>query len=544
VTLLPVGLGAAALFLGGYLLHARRIARAFTLDPARPTPAHALADGSDFVAAPRAVLFAQHFSAISAAGPIAGPILAGIAYGWLPGLLWILVGCVLVGAAHDFATLVASVRHRGLSVGEILRERVGRRAMALYLSFVWIALVYVIVAFTDLTAGAFVRPGSGGAVASSSAMYLGLALLLGFAFGRLKVGLLPATVVTIPLLVAVIGLGREWPLVLPDDLTFGRPHLAWCAVVMAYCFVASLLPMPVLMQPRGYLGGFLLYGFLGVGVVGLVAGGVPVEYPHFVSWTAGNGQPLLPFLFVTIACGACSGFHGLVCSGTTSRQLDRETDAPAVGYGAMLLEGLIAVISLACVMMLGAKDPALGTGPDAIFAAGIARFSEVLGVPRDLGFAFGLLALTTFIYDTLDVCTRLGRYVLQELFGFGGGGGRVAATVLTLAPAMAFLAFTPPEAFRRVWTAFGTSNQLLAGLTLLGVAVWMRAEGRRHWFVALPAAFLLAITGWSLAWSVVHFGSNLLIGSISAVLLALAGALAVECVLAWRRAGASAPAAG
>jgi carbon starvation protein len=540
VTLLPVGLGAIALFLGGYFLYARRIARAFSLDPARPTPAHAQADGCDFVAAPRSVMFAQHFSAISAAGPIAGPILAGIAYGWLPGLLWIVFGCVFVGAAHDFATLVASVRHRGLSVGEILRERIGRRAMALYLSFIWIALVYVIVAFTDLTAGAFVKPGTGGAVASSSAMYLGL----GFAFRRFGIGLLPATAIALPLLVAVIVLGREFPLELPAALDFGSPHLAWCAIVLGYCFVASRLPMPVLMQPRGYLGGFLLYGFLAVGVVGLLAGGVPVEYPAFLSWSdARSGQPLFPFLFVTIACGACSGFHGLVCSGTTSRQLDRETDAPAVGYGAMLLEGLIAVIALACVMMLAPGDERLKAGPDGIFAAGVARFAGVLGVPADLGLAFGLLALTTFIYDTLDVCTRLGRYILQELLGLGPERGRVFATVLTLAPAMAFLALTPPGAFRKVWTAFGTSNQLLAGLTLLGVAVWMRAEGRRHAFVAIPAVLLLGITGWSLAWSAADIASNPLLGSVSAVLLLLAAALAFDCALAWRRAGAPSAAA-
>ena len=544
MTLLPVGLGAIALFLGGYFLYARRIARAFSLDPGRPTPAHAQSDGCDFVAAPRSVMFAQHFSAISAAGPIAGPILAGIAYGWLPGLLWIVLGCVFVGAAHDFATLVASVRHRGLSVGEILRERIGRRAMALYLSFIWIALVYVIVAFTDLTAGAFVKPGTGGAVASSSAMYLGLALALGFSFRRFGIGLLPATAIALPLLVGVLVLGREFPLELPAWLDSGSPHLSWCAIVLAYCFAASLLPMPVLMQPRGYLGGFLLYGFLAIGVVGLLGGGVPVEYPAFLSWSdARSGQPLFPFLFVTIACGACSGFHGLVCSGTTSRQLDRETDAPAVGYGAMLLEGLIAVIALACVMMLAPGDERLKAGPDGIFAAGVARFAGVLGVPADLGLAFGLLALTTFIYDTLDVCTRLGRYILQELLGLGPGRGRVFATVLTLAPALAFLALTDPGAFRKVWTAFGTSNQLLAGLTLLGVAVWMRSEGRRHAFVALPAVLLLGITGWSLAWSAADIAESPLLGSVSAVLLLLAAALSFDCVLAWRRAGAAAPAA-
>jgi carbon starvation protein len=205
----------------------------------------------------------------------------------------------------------------------------------------------------------------------------------------------------------------------------------------------------------------------------------------------------------------------------------------------MLLEGLIAVISLACVMMLAKGDQSLGSGPDAIFAAGIARFAGVLGVPVEVGYAFGLLALTTFIYDTLDVCTRLGRYILQELLGLGTERGRILATVLTLAPPLVFLALSPPDAFKRVWAAFGTSNQLLAALTLLGVSVWMRAEGRRHGFILVPALFLLAVTGWSLGWSVLNFGSNPLIGSISAVLLLLAGTLTVECALAWRRAGAA-----
>jgi carbon starvation protein len=531
MTLLPIGLGTIVLFLAGYLLYARFIARHFALDPARRTPAHERADGVDFVPAKAPLLFAQHFSAISAAGPIAGPILAALAYGWAPALAWILAGCVFIGASHDFAVLVASVRHRGLSVGEILRERLGRRAMALYLSFVWIALVYVTVAFTDLTAGAFTAKGTGGAVASSSVMYLALAVALGFAFSRWKVGLVPATAVTVPLLVAVIALGRSVPL----EIGGASAHLAWSCVILGYCFVASLLPMQVLMQPRGYLGGFLLYGFLSVGLVGLLFGGIPVEYPAFVAWESARGEALFPFLFVTIACGACSGFHGLVCSGTTSRQLDRETDAPAVGYGAMLLEGVIAVISLSCVAMWAKGSAALSGKPDAIFAEGIARFTGVLGVPHEIGVGFGLLALTTFIYDTLDVCTRLGRYILEELFGLKGAGGRVIATALTLAPALAVIVVAGEGAFRTVWSAFGTSNQLLAALTLMGVAVWLRAEGRRTWFVILPALFLLGVTGWSLVASILRFDANRTIGGISAVLLVLAAALSFECGRAYFR---------
>ncbi len=537
MTLLPIGLGTLVVLLAGYLVYGRFIARFLSLDGNRATPAHALSDGVDYVPAKAPLLLAQHFSAISAAGPIGGPILAGLWFGWGPALAWILLGCVFIGAAHDFATLVASVRHRGLSVGEILRERLGRRAMAIYLSFVWIALVYVTIVFADLTAAAFVKEGSGGAVASSSAMYLLLALGLGVAFTRWKLRLLPAAAITLPLLVAVIWFGREIPITLPDTVAFGNPRMAWNGILLAYCFAAALLPMPVLMQPRGFLGGFLLYGFLASGVVGLLFGNIGVLQPAFVAWTSPQGADLLPFLFVTIACGACSGFHGLVCSGTTSRQLDRETDAPAVGYGAMLLEGLIAVISLSTVMMLAPGDPLLGkgVGVDAVFASGIARFTEVLGVPRDFGFAFGLLALTTFIYDTLDVCTRLGRYILEELFGWKGSRGRIAATLLTLLPAGAFLAATGEGAYMKVWAAFGTSNQLLAALTLMGVAVWLKAEGKRTWFVVVPAVFLLGTTGWSLVATVGNGSAAALLRGISAVLLLLAAALAFECVRAFLR---------
>jgi carbon starvation protein len=542
MTLAPVGAAAVVALAGGYLLYGRFLARRMALDAGRPTPAHAHADGVDFVATPAPALLAQHFSAISAAGPIAGPVLAGLTYGWAPALAWILLGCVFVGAAHDFATLVASVRHRGLSVAEILRERLGRRPMALYLAFVWVALLYVIVAFTDLTAGLFVRSADAGAgpvgpaIASSSLAYLLLAAALGWAMRRFPLRTAAWGAVSLPLVAGVLLLGPVLPLSLPGSAD--AQVKAWDGLILAYCFVASLLPMPLLMQPRGFLGGFLLYGFLGAGLVGIFLGGAPVQYPAFREPVEG-AAPLLPFLFVTIACGACSGFHGLVCSGTTARQLDRETDAPLVGYAGMLLEGLIAVISLGCVMVLSAEE-GKAYGPrdaDMVFASGIARFVETLGVPRSIGLTFGLLALTTFVYDTIDVCTRLGRYILQELFRLEGPRGRLLATVLTLAPALLVLSFAGPGAWRSVWPAFGTTNQLLAGLTLAGVAVWLRAEGRPSWFVALPAAFLVAMTGWSLAWSIARLPANPLVGSVSVGLALLAAALLFEVGRGWLRAG-------
>ncbi len=543
MTLLPIGVGTLAVLLGGYFLYARRIARHFSLDPARVTPAHERSDGVDFVPAKAPLLLAQHFSAISAAGPIAGPILACLAFGWAPALAWILLGCVFIGAAHDFAALVASVRHRACSVAEILKERLGRRAGTLYLSFVWIALVYVTVAFTDLTASEFVKtaaPGSGatdygGAVASSSAMYLLLAVGLGVAMARLRIPLAVLTVVSVGLLLAIIGLGRAMPLALPASVAGEHPRKAWDLLILAYCFAAALMPLGLLLLPRGYLGGFLLYAFLASGVVGLLGGGIEVRYPAFVAWETPKGQGLFPFVFVMIACGACSGFHGLVCSGTTSRQLDREPDARPVGYGAMLLEGLIAVISLSCVVMLPLGGAGEKPDTDMVFARGIARFVSVLGVPEDLGISFGLLALATFVYDTLDVCTRLGRYILQELTGLRGRAGAVLATALTLAPAAAFLMAAKEDAYKDVWPAFGTSNQLLAALTLMAVSVWLRAEGRRSWFTAAPAVFLLVMTVWSLLWSILHWSANPLIGGISVVLLALAALLTFECGRAYLR---------
>jgi carbon starvation protein len=542
MTLLPIGLGTIVVFLAGYFLYSRFIARYFGLDPARVTPAHEQSDGVDFVPAKAPFLLAQHFSAISAAGPIAGPILAAWYFGWGPALLWILAGCVLIGSAHDFAALVASVRHRARSVAEILRERIGRRAGLTYLTFVWISLVYVTVAFTDLTASEFVKGEHGAAVASSSVMYLVLAVGLGVVMSRFRIPLVPLTVVSLGLLLAVIGLGREFPLSLPGS--WEHPRKAWDVLILLYCFAAALMPMNLLLQPRGYLGGYLLYAFLAAGVVGLLLGGIPIQWPAFKATVSPAGQPLLPFLFVTIACGACSGFHGLVCSGTTSKQLDREPDARPVGYGAMLLEGLIAVISLACVMMLPTEGAAAKPDTDLVFAGGIARFLEVVRIPRELGISFGLLALATFVYDTLDVCTRLGRYILQELTGMKGRTGAVAATAFTLLPPVAFLLATREDAYLTVWPAFGTSNQLLAALTLMAISVWLKAEGRSSWFTAVPAVFLLAVTGWSLLWTVADFGQNPLIGSISVVLLLLALGVTVECVRAYLRPRApAAPAA-
>jgi carbon starvation protein len=536
VVILPV----LALFGAGYLVYGRFLARRFALDPARPTPACLLEDGMDFVPAKPGFLFAQHFSAISAAGPIVGPILAGLWFGWLPALLWIAFGCVFLGAAHDFASLVGSVRHHAGSVAEIMREQVGRPAFLLFLTFIWIALLYVIVAFTDITASEFTHPLYGGGVATSSLLYLGLAFALGLLMRRrpLPIGL--AAGLFGPLLLAAIWFGQQAPIHLPA-WAGENPRKTWDLLILGYCFVAAVLPMWLLLQPRGFLGGFLLYGFLAAGVVGLVFGGIQVQAPAFLGFTSPGHGTLFPILFVTIACGACSGFHGLVCSGTTSKQLQNEKDAKLVGYGAMLAEGVVALIALATVMM-GVQ----GSKPDEIFAGGIARFLSVVGVPVGLATAFGFLALTTFIYDTLDVTTRLARYILQELFGWRGAAGRYAATAATILPAAVFLMALPNDAYATVWSLFGTSNQLLAAITLAGIAVWLLRTRTSPLPALLPLLFLTAVTVSSLA---LHMqtglvgaggGAGRVIGISATLLLLLAGTL---FWMAWRAArGARGPA--
>ena len=500
-----ITLGVLLVLVAGYAVYGRFVARALGLDDARVTPAHALRDGTDYVPTRPFYLFAQHFSAIAAAGPIAGPILACQAFGWLPCLLWISVGVVLIGAVHDAATLAASVRHGGRSVADICREEVGPRAGLAMLAFIWLALLFVIVAFADITAGTFVtgpeelaglQPGfhPGGAVAAASVLYLLLALALGAVQRLLAPPLWAVTLLVVPVIFGAAWAGT-W---ISELLLPGRA--AWGLLILAYCGVASVLPVWALLQPRGYLGGFVLYAALAIGLFGVLAGGHEIRQPAFKGWeTAGTAGALFPFLFVTIACGACSGFHGLVCSGTTSKQLDRESHARVVGYGAMLAEGLVAVIALATVMILSPAESA-GLQPGTIYGQGIGRFlAQVLG-PEHLAFAttFGAMAFSTFVFDTLDVSTRLGRLILQELFGWRGRAGALAATLITLAVPAWMLLFTDEGGWKLYWTLFGASNQLLAALSLLVVTVWLARARRPVTFTLLPLAFVLGITLWAL----------------------------------------------
>lgn len=504
MSLVTVALIACALFAAGYAVYGRFLSGALDLSPTRRTPAHAMQDGVDYVPAKAPFLLSQHFSAIAAAGPIVGPILAGLWFGWLPALIWIVAGAIFFGAVHDFTAMVGSVRHQAKSIVELVRDQLGARAHGFFMVFVWLSLIYVIVAFTDLTSASFVEPAYGGGIATSSSLYLLAALAMGVCLSRFRMPLALATAIFLPLVGAIIWWGRSAPLMLPLVGAL-RPQVAWNGVILAYCFVASILPMWALLQPRGYLGGFFLYITLAAGVIGLFLGGEPIRYPAFIGWTSERGLPLMPMLFVTVACGACSGFHGIVSSGTTSKQISREGDCRLVGFGGMLLEGVVAVIALATVMVLASNDPLAQQSPDRIYANGLSRFVEHLGIPADFARSFALLAFATFIYDTLDVATRLGRYVFQELTGWKGWRGRIASTVCTLALPALCVSRTVTDssgavvpAWKLYWTIFGTSNQLLAALTLLTLAVWLRRTGKPFWVAAVPAAFMLTVTLWAL----------------------------------------------
>jgi carbon starvation protein len=393
-------------FVVAHRVYGRLLARWFGLDAAARTPAHEHHDGQDFAPTGRFYLLAQHFSAISAAGPIVGPILAATAFGWQPAFWWIVLGCIFVGAMHDFAALVASVRHGGCSIAHVLRQHLNGRAYAAFTLFIWLALILVIIAFTDATANAFTKAldvpaGSGGetvavrgaGVASSSMLYLLVALAMGVVVKALRPPLWLVTVVFVPLVGVAIWLGPLLPIDLRADGAI--PNLYWAWLILGYCGVASVLPVWLLLQPRGYLGGFFLYVTLGGGLLGLVLTNPQIAWPSFTGFTAANGDPLVPFLFITIACGACSGFHGLVCSGTTSKQLDREPDAHLVGYGGMLLEGIVALVALACVMRLAPGDPLARSGPEQVFGQGVGAFLAGLGVPLQFAVTFGMLAFAT-----------------------------------------------------------------------------------------------------------------------------------------------------
>jgi carbon starvation protein len=361
---------------------------------------------------------------------------------------------------------------------------------------------------------------SGGGIATSSLLYLALPMIMGacMRFGRMP--LWAATAVFLPLVGLAIWGGQRIPFDLGQTLgtSDATAQKVWGALLLGYCLVAAMVPMWLLLQPRGHLGGCFLYVALAGAALGLIVsdrtlaglfgGDAVIRYPAFTGWQAQNGQSLVPMLFITIACGACSGFHSLIASGTTSKQLRRETDARPIGYGTMLLEAMVAIVSLCCVMVLAADSPLAKQSPNFVYALGMGGFLEILGVPAAIGVSFALMAFTTFVYDTLDVCTRLGRYIIQELTGLSGWAGGWLGTALTAGVPLIFLLRPNVDAngnvvpaWKTFWSLFGASNQLLAALTLLGVTVWLWRTRRAAWVwlvTGLPTVFMYVMSTWAL----------------------------------------------
>jgi carbon starvation protein len=542
MTILPVVAICGFILLVAYFTYGKLVMRWLGIDPSRPTPATELNDGVDYCPAPPGVVLGGHFTAIAAAGPVVGPILAGLAFGWLPALVWIMIGAILIGGVHDSGALLASIRHKAASITQVVREHMSRPAYLMFLIFVWIALVYVIIAFADVTASTFgffdnfnvivdgqptTIPLNGGAVAIGATAYLLLSVVLGLLLRFTKMPWWVGLIGAVALLSLTIWKAPDLAAWLANNgLSFlntsgntpeqtGTLIKRWDQVLLVYCFIASITPMWLLLQPRGVIGAAFLYATLFFGVVGAVVGGLSNADSLQITWPAFSGffaDPktapgmagawLFPFLFITIACGACSGFHSIVASGTTSKQIRAERDIKPIGYGSMLLEAMVALFALSCVMVM---VPGTTGKPDAIYARGIGNFMHMIGIDMKFAIAFGLLAFSSFVFDTLDVCTRLGRYVLQEITGLKGWVGGAVATVLTLAMPSLYLAYMPPKSFMTFWVLFGTSNQLLAAMTLVGVSVWLWRTGRPVWFALVPAIFMLITTGFALVMNFLAF---------------------------------------
>ncbi|MBN2626218.1 MAG: carbon starvation protein A, partial [Spirochaetales bacterium] len=471
-----------ALFAAAYVLYGGWLCRKWGIDNKKATPAHTKEDGIDYVPASKGVVLGHHFASIAGAGPITGPIAAAI-FGWVPVLLWIIIGSIFVGGVHDFGALVASIRHDGKSIGEIIEKNIGSRGKRLFAIFAWLTLILVVAAFLNIVASTFASTPE---AATASLLFIAVAVLFGFAVYRRGLNLAVSSVVGVALLALCIYLGMLFPLTLSAK--------AWMWILLGYIFIASVTPVWILLQPRDYLNSFLLFAMIGGAVIGLIFAR-PHMNPEFVPAFTGfnvNGSFMFPILFVTVACGAISGFHSLVGSGTSSKMVDQEKDAKLIGFGGMLIEGVLAVISLIAIGAVGMqKGGAIPT-----FSVGVATFMNAFGLSMDVGVPFIALAISAFALTSLDTATRLARFIFQEFWaGDSEKAQKPAAKFLTniyVATAVSvaiggFLGFTD---WRTIWPIFGSANQLLAALALLAVGAWLAKSGRSNTMVKIPMVFM------------------------------------------------------
>lgn len=518
-------LGSAVIFLIAYLTYGSWLAKQWGVDPNRKTPAETQKDGIDYLPTRPAVLLGHHFSSIAGAGPIVGPITAAV-FGWVPVTLWIIVGSVFFGGVHDYGSLVASLRHKGQSIGQIIDSNIGERAKLLFAIFAWVTLLVIIAAFANIVAATFVaNPGAG----SSSLLFIVLAVAFGLLVYRSGMSLILGTSIGLIGMAAAFWLGHIFPITLSKDM--------WLLLMMGYIFVASIAPVWILLQPRDYLNSFLLYLMIAAAFIGICLYQPEMEISPFVGFDLGGGQWLFPVLFVTVACGAISGFHSLVSSGTSSKQLDNERNAKLIGYGSMLIEGLLAICAIISVAYVSAdKLPELlkSGGPVNAFSQGTATFMTAIGLDFNLSKEFVALTISAFALTTLDTATRLGRFIFQEMVTTKAGANsplgkavsnRYVATGITIA--LAWIMST--GSYLTIWPIFGTANQMLAALALLAIAAWLKKSKRNHLMITIPMYFMFAVTFCSLGQLIyANLGKNWLIVGVSTVLAVLSAALAVE----------------
>ena len=513
-----------AYFVAAYFVYGGFLKRVFQIDPNRPTPANTQYDGIDYVPTPRMVLFGHHFASIAGPGPIVGPIMAAY-FGWLPALIWILVGCVFVGAFHDFAAMVMSVRNRGRSISYIMERLMGITGRQLFLLFCIACLVLIVAIFTLLIAGMFAAVP---AVATASMVFIAMAPLFGYVTLKFNVSLKNASLVFVPLVFLTVPLGNLFPLDLMGSFGVdkGTATYVWVGVLAIYIFAASVVPVQWLLQPRDYLNSYLLYGMLALGFVSILAYNPDIKMSSFTGWEAitadGNMTAMIPALFIFIACGACSGFHALVASGTTSKQIRSEKDLLPIGYGGMILEGVLGVMALVAVM---AMDPAVfmeaGKNQPMAFAAGIASFATALGIPEVYASIFISLAISAFMMTSLDTATRLGRFLWQEIFmprqyvkdensdelvelkdKAPLAPWRKAITNPFLAAFIVvglamLMAMTGSAA--SIWPIFGASNQLMAALTFLAITLYLLMKESKWYIAFIPMVFMMVMSLWGVA---------------------------------------------
>ena len=502
-----------------YFFYSKFIARAIGVDPSRPTPAHTMGDGVDYVPAHPMVLYGHHFAAIAGAGPIIGPVLAA-QFGWASVALWIVLGCIFIGSMHDMVTLFLSVRHQGKSIGSVIEDVLGRPGKMIFLMFCFAALVLVMSVFTGQVADAFV---SNPEVATSSLLGIFEAALFGICVYKFKWNVFAASFVFVPLLFFLVWIGVIFPCDLTTLLgvTAATSKTIWVAVLFVYCFVASTLPVWLLLQPRDYLNSYLLYAMLAIGLAAVFIVCPTINIDAFSGFTVkaakgGATMYLFPLLFVTVACGACSGFHALVASGTTSKQLDSERHIRPVGYGCMLLEGVVALLALIAVAWHSQADLVAGLSegkPVVLFAQGLASFCGKLGLPEKTSESFMLLAVAAFLMTSVDACTRLARFVWQELWSTASAAAPASETVaksqspivrlnrnmyfatgVVVAIGVYLLVLNPSMA-NNLWTMFASANQMLAALTLLTASLWLFKNKLKFWIAALPMCFMIVTSG-------------------------------------------------